>query len=103
MLDAMAAAVPDIRQLAGRRHVSGCRRRRHRVHARQRRQGWIGQPLAEPAARKLKRKVVAINDADAAGSPKCISVPRATSRHGARAQPRYRHRQRAVRRRQARA
>jgi polyphosphate glucokinase len=28
---------------------------------------WIGQPLAEPAAQKLKRKVVAINDADAAG------------------------------------
>ena len=28
---------------------------------------WIGQPLAEPAALKLKRKVVAINDADAAG------------------------------------
>jgi polyphosphate glucokinase len=28
---------------------------------------WIGQPLAEPAAVKLKRPVVAINDADAAG------------------------------------
>jgi polyphosphate glucokinase len=28
---------------------------------------WIGQPLAEPAAAKLNRKVVAINDADAAG------------------------------------
>jgi polyphosphate glucokinase len=28
---------------------------------------WIGQPLAEPAAAKLKRQVVAINDADAAG------------------------------------
>src|SRR3954470_8412334 len=28
---------------------------------------WIGQPLAEPAAAKLKREVVAINDADAAG------------------------------------
>jgi polyphosphate glucokinase len=28
---------------------------------------WIGQPLAEPAAAKLQRKVVAINDADAAG------------------------------------
>jgi polyphosphate glucokinase len=28
---------------------------------------WIGQPLSEPAAMKLKRKVVAINDADAAG------------------------------------
>jgi polyphosphate glucokinase len=28
---------------------------------------WIGQPLAEPAALKLKRQVVAINDADAAG------------------------------------
>jgi polyphosphate glucokinase len=28
---------------------------------------WIGQPLAEPAAQKLKRQVVAINDADAAG------------------------------------
>jgi polyphosphate glucokinase len=28
---------------------------------------WIGQPLAEPAAQKLKRKVIAINDADAAG------------------------------------
>lgn len=29
--------------------------------------GWIGQPLAEPAAQKLKRQVIAINDADAAG------------------------------------
>jgi polyphosphate glucokinase len=28
---------------------------------------WIGQPLADPAAQKLKRQVVAINDADAAG------------------------------------
>jgi len=28
---------------------------------------WIGQPLAEPAAAKLKREVIAINDADAAG------------------------------------
>jgi polyphosphate glucokinase len=28
---------------------------------------WIGQPLAEPAAAKLNRDVVAINDADAAG------------------------------------
>jgi len=28
---------------------------------------WIGQPLAEPAALKLNRKVIAINDADAAG------------------------------------
>jgi polyphosphate glucokinase len=28
---------------------------------------WIGQPLAEPAAAKLKRHVIAINDADAAG------------------------------------
>jgi polyphosphate glucokinase len=28
---------------------------------------WIGQPLAEPAATKLQRTVVAINDADAAG------------------------------------
>jgi polyphosphate glucokinase len=28
---------------------------------------WIGQPLAEPAAARLKRNVVAINDADAAG------------------------------------
>jgi polyphosphate glucokinase len=28
---------------------------------------WIGQPLAEPAAAKLGREVVAINDADAAG------------------------------------
>ena len=28
---------------------------------------WIGQPLSEPAAPKLKRKVVASNDADAAG------------------------------------
>jgi polyphosphate glucokinase len=28
---------------------------------------WIGQPLAGPAAIKLKRNVVAINDADAAG------------------------------------
>ena len=29
---------------------------------------WIGQPLAELAARHLKRPVIAINDADAAGS-----------------------------------
>lgn len=28
---------------------------------------WIGQPLAEPAAARLQRQVVAINDADAAG------------------------------------
>jgi polyphosphate glucokinase len=28
---------------------------------------WIGQPLAEPAAARLKRNVVVINDADAAG------------------------------------
>jgi len=28
---------------------------------------WIGQPLADPAGTKLNRKVVAINDADAAG------------------------------------
>jgi polyphosphate glucokinase len=28
---------------------------------------WIGQPLAEPAAKRLNRNVVAINDADAAG------------------------------------
>lgn len=28
---------------------------------------WIGQPLADPAAAKLRRTVVAINDADAAG------------------------------------
>jgi polyphosphate glucokinase len=28
---------------------------------------WIGQPLAELASQKLKRQVVAINDADAAG------------------------------------
>ena len=63
---------------------------------------WIGQPLAEPAAAKLKRKVVAINDADAAGLAEVhFGAARDVMRHRAGVESRHRHRQRAVRRRQA--
>jgi polyphosphate glucokinase len=68
MLDAMAAAVPDSagNLMAGVTFpgvvVGGTVYTAANVA-----KAWIGQPLAEPAALKLKRKVVAINDADAAG------------------------------------
>src|SRR6187549_2327296 len=68
MLDAMAGAVPEgtANLMAGVTFpgvvVGGT------VHtAANVAKAWIGQPLAEPAALKLKRQVVAINDADAAG------------------------------------
>jgi polyphosphate glucokinase len=68
MMDAMASALPDnaANLMAGVTFpgvvVGGT------VHtAANVAKAWIGQPLAEPAAAKLKRKVVAINDADAAG------------------------------------
>ena len=67
MMDAMAAALPDNAGTltAGVTFpgvvVGGT------VHtAANVAKAWIGQPLAEPAALKLKRQVVAINDADAA-------------------------------------
>lgn len=68
MMDAMAAALPDSAGslTAGVTFpgvvVGGT------VHtAANVAKAWIGQPLAEPAAAKLKRQVIAINDADAAG------------------------------------
>ena len=68
MMDAMAAALPDnaANLMAGVTFpgvvVGGT------VHtAANVAKAWIGQPLAGPAAQKLKRQVVAINDADAAG------------------------------------
>jgi polyphosphate glucokinase len=68
MMDAMAAALPDNagNLMAGVTFpgvvVGGT------VHtAANVAKAWIDQPLAEPAALKLKRQVVAINDADAAG------------------------------------
>ena len=68
MMDAMASALPDnaANLMAGVTFpgvvVGGT------VHtAANVAKAWIGQPLAEPAAAKLKRQVVAINDADAAG------------------------------------
>jgi polyphosphate glucokinase len=68
MMDAMATALPDNagNLMAGVTFpgvvVGGT------VHtAANVAKAWIGQPLAEPAAQKLKRPVVAINDADAAG------------------------------------
>src|SRR6185369_13878030 len=68
MMDAMAAALPENagNLMAGVTFpgvvVGGT------VHtAANVAKAWIGQPLAEPAAQKLKRQVVAINDADAAG------------------------------------
>ncbi len=68
MLDAMAAAVPEGTGslMAGVTFpgvvVGGTVYTAANVA-----KAWIGQPLAEPAALKLKRSVVAINDADAAG------------------------------------
>jgi polyphosphate glucokinase len=68
MMDAMAAALPDNAGslTAGVTFpgvvVGGT------VHtAANVAKAWIGQPLAEPAAAKLKRQVIVINDADAAG------------------------------------
>jgi polyphosphate glucokinase len=68
MMDAMASALPDnaANLMAGVTFpgvvVGGT------VHtAANVAKAWIGQPLAGPAAAKLKRQVVAINDADAAG------------------------------------
>ena len=68
MMDAMATALPDdaANLMAGVTFpgvvVGGT------VHtAANVAKAWIGQPLAGPAAQKLKRQVVAINDADAAG------------------------------------
>jgi polyphosphate glucokinase len=68
MMDAMATALPDNagNLMAGVTFpgvvVGGT------VHtAANVAKAWIGQPLAEPAAQKLKRQVVVINDADAAG------------------------------------
>src|SRR5882672_1739188 len=68
MMDAMAAVVPDGAGIlpAGVTFpgvvVGGT------VHtAANVAKAWIGQPLAKPAALKLKRTVVVINDADAAG------------------------------------
>jgi len=68
MMDAMAAALPDNASnlMAGVTFpgvvVGGTVYTAANVA-----KAWIGQPLAEPAAQKLKRQVVAINDADAAG------------------------------------
>ena len=68
MLDAMAAAVPEGHGslMAGVTFpgvvVGGTVLTAANVA-----KAWIGQPLAEPAALKLKRNVIAINDADAAG------------------------------------
>jgi polyphosphate glucokinase len=68
MMDAMAAALPDNagNLMAGVTFpgvvVGGTVYTAANVA-----KAWIGQPLAEPAAQKLKRQVVAINDADAAG------------------------------------
>ena len=68
MLDAMAGAVPEgtANLMAGVTFpgvvVGGTVYTAANVA-----KAWIGQPLAEPAALKLKRNVVAINDADAAG------------------------------------
>jgi polyphosphate glucokinase len=68
MMDAMAAALPDgaANMNAGVTFpgvvVGGTVYTAANVA-----KAWIGQPLAEPAAAKLKRPVVAINDADAAG------------------------------------
>jgi len=36
---------------------------------------WIGQPLAALAGAHLRRPVIAINDADAAGWPNCAMAP----------------------------
>jgi polyphosphate glucokinase len=68
MLHAMAAAVPeDTASLAAGVTFPGVVVGGTVYTAATVAKSWIGQPLAEPAAQKLKRKVVAINDADAAG------------------------------------
>lgn len=68
MMDAMAAALPDnAANLAAGVTFPGVVRGGTVFTAANVAKAWIGQPLAEPAALKLKRQVVAINDADAAG------------------------------------
>ncbi len=68
MLHAMVAAVPeDTAHLAAGVTFPGVVVGGTVYSAANVAKSWIGQPLADPAALKLKRKVVAINDADAAG------------------------------------
>src|SRR3954468_13377524 len=68
MLHAMAAAVPeDTANLAAGVTFPGVVVGGTVYTAANVAKSWIGQPLAEPAAQKLKRQVIAINDADAAG------------------------------------
>src|SRR3954469_12450920 len=68
MMDAMAAALPDnAANLMAGGTFSGVVVGGPGYTAANVAKAWIGQPLAEPAAQKLKRQVVAINDADAAG------------------------------------
>ncbi|HEU5135546.1 MAG TPA: ROK family protein [Steroidobacteraceae bacterium] len=68
MLHAMVAAVPeDTAHLAAGVTFPGVVVGGTVYSAANVAKSWIGQPLADPAAAKLKRKVVAINDADAAG------------------------------------
>jgi len=68
MLHAMAAAVPEgTEQLAAGVTFPGVVVAGTVHSAANVAKSWIGQPLAQPAAAKLKRQVIAINDADAAG------------------------------------
>jgi len=68
MMDAMAAALPDnAGNLTAGVTFPGVVVGGTVYTAANVAKAWIGQPLAEPAAQKLKRQVVAINDADAAG------------------------------------
>ena len=68
MLHAMVAAVPeDTANLAAGVTFPGVVVGGTVYSAANVAKSWIGQPLADPAAAKLKRNVVAINDADAAG------------------------------------
>jgi polyphosphate glucokinase len=68
MLEAMAAAVPEGTEgLAAGVTFPGVVVAGTVYTAANVAKAWIKQPLAGPAAAKLKRKVVAINDADAAG------------------------------------
>jgi polyphosphate glucokinase len=68
MLHAMAAAVPEgTEQLAAGVTFPGVVVAGTVHSAANVAKSWIGQPLAGPAAAKLKRQVIAINDADAAG------------------------------------
>lgn len=68
MMDAMATALPDnAANLAAGVTFPGVVVAGTVYTAANVAKAWIGQPLAEPAAIKLKRQVVAINDADAAG------------------------------------